>query len=234
MPVGMEILNTSGSILINQDFKVLQLVSKIPHTSMTASSLVTFGRWKWETTVPYTDAIFAVSNVAGNTNPLIVQNLVVSGGNTTVSVASVNNLAQFDLFVFRAAGGGTTSSGAGVEVFNADGSLGFGSAYKPFRVLSQFEWRYDNSGDGSYFTPDDYAAYWSGKRVACVFSKHARALDGEGTLVNMNTPVFTTHFRNVQSTGEGRLSWQVTSNAGKDVFYWERKGRFMFIDVTNY
>lgn len=239
MPIGMEITNSAGTIQVNQDFKIMQMVEKVASSTVTPTTSGT-GIYQGRThafTFNYTDAVYAVSQSGGSTTPLSIVTSLPSGGTTAVSVISrgIHTAPTFDVFAFRAAGAGTSVSGAGFELYNADGSLGFSSLQKCLRVLSQFDWRLDQSGDpGVFFSADDYAETWSGRRVACIMSRHARALDGEGSLITMTVPVYSAYFTNTPSTGDSRLSWQVVNNAGKDLPYWERKGRFMFVDVSNY
>lgn len=236
MPVGMEILNTSGSIMINQDLKGMQMATKINSSSlsMTSTGSLAFTNYHWNGSVPYTDCIFAVANVSGNNNVVKMTTGVASGGNTAFTVTAKSASASFDVYVFRPSGNWATSPGYGFEVYNADGTLGFGSTYKPLKVLSQFEWYADqNSGSGFFDDGRVYSETYAGKKIACVFSRHGAALDGEGTLINMTVPIYSTFFYQ-NGSGSGSLEWRVTTDAGKDFPYWERKGRFMFIDVTNY
>lgn len=236
MPAGIEII---GGASLNQDSKVMQLVSKVSSASMSVSTSGSgiYQRRNFSYSFPYSDCIYAVSLVSGSTTPVVLWAGSPSGGSTSVVVACEGSSTApvFDVYAFRPGGGGPVGSGAGIEIYRADASLGFGSGYKPFRPLSQFEWRVEQSGDETIlFNADDYALTYTGKRVACVFSRHAEALEGTGTFINRATPVHTAHFRNTDSTGDCRLTWIVTGNAGKDLPYWERKGRYMFIDVTNY
>ena len=236
MPAGVEIL---GGTSITQDSRVMQMVHKVHSsaTTMTTSGSGIYQRRTYQYTIPYVNCITAVSQVSGSVTPVILSSgsPVVEGTPITVSCYGGATPPVFEVFAFREGGGGPVSNGAGIEIYRANSLLGFGSGYKPMRPLSQFEWRLDQSGDpGVNFNPADYAETHSGKRVACVFSRHARALDGDGTLANMTVPASTVHFVNTQSTGDCRLTWIVSGNAGKDIPYWERKGRYMFLDVTNF
>lgn len=231
MPAGAQIFSASGVTQIDQDFRVMQVVAKVASTSM-SSSAGTFGRTIWTTTIAYTDCVFAVSNTSGSSAFVAVAGWTVSGGNTTVTVTTTGASPAFDLFAFKAGGGGAIGSGVGMEVYTSAGVLGFGSGYKPFRVLSQFYL----GGDGepvSVFTATDYTATYSGKRLACVFSRHARGFDGDGTLATGSFPVYARNFR-WESGGVGRLSWSQVNTQAKDTLPWERQGSFIFIDVTNF
>lgn len=236
MPAGMEVI---GGPAVTQDTRVMQMVSKVHSSSFSVATSGSgiYQRRTFTYSFPYSDCVYAVSQVSGSTTPVVMSAGIPSGGSTTVTVSCYGaaTAPEFEVFAFRTGGGGPVSSGAGLEIYRSDGSLGFGSGYKPLRPISQFEWRLDQSGDDAVlFNANDYAETHTSKRVACIFSRHAQALEGEGTLINRATPVHTAHFRNVQSSGDCRLTWVVTGNAGKDLPYWERKGRYMFIDVTNY
>lgn len=230
MPAGIEII---GGQSLTQDSKVMQVVAKVNSSAMTSQS-ITFGRVRWDATVPHVGCVFAVSPTPGNLIYLNMGTITESGGSTSLSILASTTGASFDLFAFKPGGGGPISNGAGIEIYNLDGALGFGSNYKPFRPLTQFEWRSDFEQSSDFFTPNDYALSYPGKRVACLVSRHARALDGEGTLAVRTTPVYSPYFSNNTSNGDCRLSWFQVGNAGKDLPYWERPGRYMFLDVTNF
>lgn len=230
MPVGLEILGVQA---LSPESRVLQLVHKLSSGSMSSAS-TSFGRTQWTGTIPFTGCILALSPTPGNTVPINIGTRTESGGSTTVTVLSATSGASFDVFAFRSGGGGAISSGAGIELYNQDTSLGFGSNYKPLKRLTQFEWRTDVENSTDFFVETDYVLSYPGKRVGCIVSRHARALDGEGSLVNMTVPVMAPFFSNNTSTGDARLSWYQVNTAGKDLPYWERPGRYTFIDVTNY
>lgn len=230
MPAGFEII---GGPSLTQDSKVFQVVQKVNSSAM-SSTTTTFGRIRWTATVGFTGCIFALSPTPGSNVALNIGTRTESGGSTTVTVLASTVGASFDLFAFKPGGGGPVTSGAGIEIYNADGSLGFGSDYKPLRVLNQFEWRYDVSASEDLFAETEYSESWPGRRVGCIVSRHARALDGEGSLINTATPVLAPYFFNDTSTGSAGLSWFQVNTAGKDLPYWERPGRYMFIDVTNF
>lgn len=230
MPAGAEVI---GGPSLTQDSKVMQVVQKVSSASMSSSS-TTFGRVLWTATVGFTGCIFALSPTPGNLVPINIGSRSESGGVTTVTILAAFSGASFDLFAFKPGGGGAVSSGAGIEIFNADSSLGFGSNYKPLRPLTQFEWRTDVTASSGFFSPNNYSLSYPGKRVGCIVSRHARALDGEGSLAVRATPVYAPYFGNDTSSGDALLSWFQVGNAGKDLPYWERPGRYMFIDVTNF
>jgi hypothetical protein len=230
MPVGIEII---GGPSLTSDSKVMQVVQKVSSASMSSAS-TSFGRVLWTATVGFTGCVLALSPTPGNLVPINIGSRTESGGSTTVQILAGSSGASFDLFAFKPGGGGAVSSGAGLEIYNIDGSLGFGSNYKALRPLTQFEWRYDVNASSGAFSADDYALSYPGKRVGCIVSRHARALDGDGTLITTPTPVLAPYFSNNTGTGDARLSWLQVATAGKDLPYWERPGRYMFIDVTNF
>lgn len=226
MPAGLQII---GGANLDQDSKVMMMVSKINSSAMSTNthSSGIYGRRYFTYTFPYSDCICAVSLVTGSSTPVMMISST-SGGTTSVYVEckSSSTAPVFDVYAFKPGGGGASSSGAGIEIYRADGTLGFASTYFPLKPLVQFDY---NPVPGA-----TYGQTYSGKRVACVFSKHARELDGTGTLQIRTTPTTTGHFYNNNSTGYCTIDMYIYNNVGKDLDYFGKDGRYMFIDVTNY
>lgn len=226
MTAGIEII---GGANLTQDSKVMSLVSKINNSSMSTSTVGsgTYGRRNYTYTFPYSDAIYAVSLQGASTTPLRMTAGAPSSGSTQVNVSCPTSspIPVFDVYAFRPGGGGPVISGAGIEIYRADGTLGFGSSYGALRPLIQLDYNPVFGLQGGTF---------SGKRVACIFSQHARELDGTGSLVTMTTPTTCGHFVNNNSSGLCFIDMYIHNNVGKDLPYAAKNGRYMFIDVTNY
>lgn len=226
MPAGMQII---GGQNLDQDSKVMMMVSKINSTSMSMSTSGsgTYGRRSYSYTIPFGDCVCAVSLAPGSSNAPLMMTASSNGTTTSFTVSCHSSYTPtFDVYAFKQGGGGPVSSGAGIEIYRSDGSLGFGSAYKPMRPLLQFE--HDPTSGGSS------GGTYVGKRVACIFSKHARELDGTGSYVNMTTPTTAGHFLNNNSTGLCTIDMFVYNNIGKDLPYFAKNGRYMLVDVTNF